>query len=184
MKKIFVVTCIIVVCWGCDGNQLPSDVLPPETMRAVMWDLIRSGEFLEAFVIYKDTSADNTAPGVFWYRQVYKMHNVTEGQFRKSYAYYKAHPQLMKDVLDSLTKMKPFQPKDTAGGKADNIKADSIRKDSAEKLPPITIEDSMKKKDTSISRKKASSLAPGQRKKFIDSLRRRKNFKSGVPLPD
>jgi predicted type IV restriction endonuclease len=149
-----------------------------------MWDLIRSGEFLEAFVIYKDTSADNTSPGVAWYRQVYSMHNITEEQFRKSYAYYKAHPQLMKDVLDSLTKMKPFQPKDTASVKADSIKTDSIRRDSARKLPPIAIEDSMNKKGTSINRKKASTLTSAQRRKFIDSLRRRKNFKPGTPLPD
>lgn len=194
MRKTVVITLLIIACYSCGGDRRPADVLPPAQMRAVMWDLIRAGEFLEAFVIYKDTSADNTSPGVAWYHQVYKMHGITEAQFRKSYAYYKAHPQLMKDMLDSLTKMKPMERKDTAHARVDSaarldslrkdsINRDSVKKDSAVVAPVPAPEESIKPPTPNIRDKKMSTMSPLQRRKFIDSVKRKRKLMPAGPLP-
>jgi len=146
-------------------------------------------------VIYKDTSADNTSPGVAWYHQVYKMHGISEAQFRKSYAWYKLHPQLMKDMLDSLTKMKPMERKDTAHARVDSaarldslkkdslakdsIGRDAVKKDSAKVAP----EESIKPPTPNIRDKKMSTMSPLQRRKFIDSVKRKRKLMPAGPLP-
>jgi hypothetical protein len=65
--------------------------------------MISAGEFVNAFVIYKD-SIDKTAESQKRYGHVFQMHKITKAQFDKSWLYYRQHPAQMRPILDSLSK--------------------------------------------------------------------------------
>ncbi len=91
-----------------DKNKRPQDILPKDKMREVLWDVMRTGEYLYTHVLYKDTAMDKAAQSQLWYEKIYQLHNISAGEFKKSYDWYKKHPQLMQEILDSITKIEPF----------------------------------------------------------------------------
>lgn len=105
MKKclLFGLICSIFFCCT-DKNKTPEGVLSEKKMREVIWDMTRTAEFLNGFVFNKDTSLDKIAESEKWYNKVYQLHKTTKEEFERSYSYYQAHPDLMKELLDSLSK--------------------------------------------------------------------------------
>jgi hypothetical protein len=98
---------IFIAAWmlglaSCSSRQVPDDVLEPEKMEAVVWDMIQAGEFLNGFVLFRDTFFNNVQESRRWYDKVYELHQISQEDFIRSYEYYKNHPKLMKRVFDSL----------------------------------------------------------------------------------
>jgi hypothetical protein len=111
MKKMSFALILLAGFLSCtDKNKLPDDVLPQRKMQAVMWDMIRAGDFLNNYVLYRDTTIDKIAESQKWHEKVFSIHQITREQFDKSYAYYRTHPQLMKAVMDSISKIKVETP--------------------------------------------------------------------------
>jgi Domain of unknown function (DUF4296) len=118
MRKLAFLFYIAVFVPACSHkNKIPAGILPKEKMEAVLWDLVRAGEFLEGYVFTRDTAIDKAATGVEWYENIYRLHKTNKATFEKSYAYYRDHPALMKEVLDSLNK-KQITPSGPPGQKA------------------------------------------------------------------
>jgi hypothetical protein len=108
-----------------DKNKIPKDILPQEKMQAVLWSMINAGEFLNGYVL-KD-SVDKAAESSKVYGQVFQIHRISKAEFDKSYLYYRQRPELMKTILDSLSKrqtpaIEPVQKKQ------DTLRNDSMRK--------------------------------------------------------
>lgn len=111
MKKLSFLLVLLAGIIACsDKNKLPKDVLPQPKMQAVMWDMIRAGDFLNNYVFYRDTSVDKIAESQKWNEKIFQIHHITREQFNKSYDYYQRHPQLMKAVMDSISKIKVEAP--------------------------------------------------------------------------
>ena len=129
MKKIVFLFCFTAFFLACSDNDgVPKGILPKAKMQEVLWDLIRAGEFVDGYI--KDTAGSKTNIALDWYDRVYKLHNTTESEFKKSYTYYKEHPALMKEVLDSLGKKQLNQPVDSTAIKPDSaniVKPDSLQ---------------------------------------------------------
>ena len=90
---------------SCKGKKtVPSGILPPRKMQAVLWDMMRADQFLTNFVLNRDSSLNKTAESIKLYQQVYSIHQVSEKEFQKSFSYYRAHPSLFKAVMDSISK--------------------------------------------------------------------------------
>ena len=107
MKKPVLVFLPFIFLISCkDKNQIPKDVLPKEKMQEVLWSMINAGEFLNAYV-FKD-SVDKVAESSRIYGQVFQVHHITREEFDKSYSYYREHPELMKVILDSLSKKQTY----------------------------------------------------------------------------
>ena len=105
MRKCFIYCLLVFLACACsDKDQLPKGVLHQQQMREILWDMIRAGEFLNAFVINKDSSVNKVAESEKWYNKIYQMHKTSKAEFEKSYHYYSDHPDLMKELLDSLSK--------------------------------------------------------------------------------
>src|SRR3990170_4802307 len=126
MRKLVLIFLSFSFLLSCsDKNKLPKGVLPKQKMQEVTWDMIRTGEFLNGFVLYKDTAIDKVAESQKWYNKVYQIHKITKADFEKSYAYYRDHPVLMKELLDSLSKKQiPVKPP----GQGTQISKDSLNK--------------------------------------------------------
>src|ERR1044071_2605830 len=104
MKRALTIIGILCVLYSCSGgSEVPKDILPPKKMQAVLWDMISAGEFVNAFVIYKD-SIDKSAETLKRYGQVFQLHKITKDQFDKSWLYYRQNPEKMRPLLDSLSK--------------------------------------------------------------------------------
>ena len=106
-KSVFVFLPFIFLVSCKDKNQIPKGVLPEEKMQEVMWSMIYAGEFLNAYVLNKD-SVDKVAESSRIYGQVFQVHHITREEFDKSYSYYREHPELMKVILDSLSKKQTY----------------------------------------------------------------------------
>lgn len=132
MSKLIFSFSILLFLFSCkDKDELPKGVLPKKKMQEVLWDMVRAGEFLNGFVLYKDTAANKAAISQAWYERIYKLHKITKKDFDNSYAYYQKHPVLMKEMLDSLSKKQvPVkQPVQDSTAKKDSLAArDSIQK--------------------------------------------------------
>ncbi|WP_276500457.1 DUF4296 domain-containing protein [Terrimonas pollutisoli] len=132
MRKFLLVGLIFPIVFSCSNkDKLPAGILSRQKMREVVWDMSRTAEFLNGFVFNKDSSIDKIAESEKWYNKVYQLHKTTKKEFERSYSYYQSHPDLMRELLDSLSKktMPIRPPKPT---KDSTILSDSIKK----RIPP------------------------------------------------
>jgi len=107
MKRLLFPLFPLIIISSCKNkNELPKDILPREKMQEVLWSMILAGEYLNGYVLIKD-SVDRVAESSKWYNKVFQVHQITQEQFDKSYTYYREHPALMKVILDSLVKKQP-----------------------------------------------------------------------------
>lgn len=169
MRKLFALIGIFLFSLGC-GEKRPADVLPQDKFQDVMWDMIKAGEFLDGYVLFKDTTLDKSATITAWYNKVYQIHSITKAQFEKSYAYYQDKPKVMKEMLDTLSKRqltvadtgsKPIHPDSIAA----RALPDSVPAAASSSAPAL--------KTTPSSTTIPGNLPPRSRKQnFIDSIRR------------
>jgi hypothetical protein len=118
---------------GCGRkDKVPNGILPQKKMQAVMWDMMRADQFLADYVLNKDTSLKKQNESIQLYQKIFLIHNIKKEVFQKSFSFYKNHPDLMKAIMDSISKM-PLVTVDTMKQKmkTDSLlhKTDTIRKD-------------------------------------------------------
>ena len=123
------ITSIVLFAACASKDQLPDGILSRPQMQAVMWDMVRMGEFLNGFVLYKDSSINKAAESEKWYNKVYETHKINKEQFDRSYAYYEKHPLLLKDILDSLSR-KQVIPKTAPASASSNADTGSSKSSS------------------------------------------------------
>ena len=87
--------------FSCKESSAPADVLKPEKMKAVMWDLMLAGETADYFV-NADSSLRREDEHQQLYGQVLSIHKVTKPVFVKSLRWYQSRPDLFKPIVDSL----------------------------------------------------------------------------------
>ena len=104
MRSFFIVTFLFLVLSCSNKDKAPEGVLPKQKMREVIWDMIRAGEFLQNYVFARDSTIDKVAESQKWHEKIYQIHKTDKATFEKSFAYYKAHPLLMKEMLDTLAR--------------------------------------------------------------------------------
>ncbi|MEO5561979.1 MAG: DUF4296 domain-containing protein [Chitinophagaceae bacterium] len=173
MKKLLLLSSLLSVSVfffipACSNkDKLPKDILSKQQMENVLWDLVKSGEFLESYVLSKDTSSEKGSKAYEWYEHVFSIHKTTRAVFVKSYTWYQQHPPFMKEVLDSLSNKPTFVRNLTHADSLaikDSILKDSILKDSTMKRDSIV-------KDSAF---KPPLVLPGQKRPVfnIDSIRK------------
>jgi uncharacterized protein DUF4296 len=102
MRRLITVCFIIVCVSGCKNKDgIPSGILGKDKMQAVWWNVIQANS-LTIQVIKKDTTKNTLIENAKLQKQVFDTYNITREDFYNSYSWYKAHPQLMAEVLDSM----------------------------------------------------------------------------------
>lgn len=109
------VTVSLISCGSKD--EIPSIILKPDKMQAVLWDVIKAQAFTDQY-IKKDTSKNMEKENLKMQQEIFAIHHVSKEEFYKSYDYYKINTGLLNQMLDSIIvqgernkkiKMKPFQ---------------------------------------------------------------------------
>lgn len=111
--------------------------MPREKMDSVLWDMLRAGEFINGYVQATDTGAARGSKSVAVYEEVLRVHKITRQQFDESFAWYRAHHDQMKRLLDTLAK-RPYT------GDSTGVKRTDAGKDSL--LPALKGTDSLLKR--------------------------------------
>lgn len=160
-------------------------ILDKPQMQSMIWDMMLADEFATGY-LYNDTALILKDERLKLYKDVFRIHNVSQKNFTDSYRYYSARPDLMKELFDSLAaqgereKKMLYLPKDSIPGKGAAM--DSARKAfKADSLAGVLKTDSLKaafkadslkatlKADSLKAKLKADSL---KAKLKADSLRR------------
>jgi hypothetical protein len=102
LKSILIIVLIGLCFASCkDKNALPAGILNREKMQSVLWDVIRAGAFTNTF-IKKDSTKNLVLEDAKLQNEAFAVNHVTKDEFYASYDYYKLHPELMADLLDSI----------------------------------------------------------------------------------
>jgi hypothetical protein len=94
--------CMLMTSACSDKNSVPSDVLPHEKMEAVMWDVIQSEQYSANYLIKDSAHLDLKLENLRMYDEIFRLHQTSREQFRKSYQYYMGRADLAQTLFDSL----------------------------------------------------------------------------------
>ena len=90
--------------WACSGTPpVPKNVLPPEKMGAVLYDVIRADEMAD-FLQTNDSTYRIFSKRASLYDTIFRLHAVNKQAFQQSLNYYQGRPDILKSILDSLQK--------------------------------------------------------------------------------
>lgn len=107
MIKLPFAIIVIVFLLSCkSGSGVPDDVLPPKKMQIVLRDMMRADLFLNDYVLSRDSDLNKDSTRINTYSQVLQLNQVTKSNFQKSLEYYKHHPSMLENILDSIGKVK------------------------------------------------------------------------------
>jgi hypothetical protein len=105
MKTIFCLL-IPVIFFSCvNGDDPPSNIIQPEEMKAVLWDVIRA-QSLAHETARKDSMVNEAIKTKELSQKVFQIYNIDSAYFNKSYNWYISHPPVLKLIFDSLYSQK------------------------------------------------------------------------------
>jgi Domain of unknown function (DUF4296) len=111
MRILFFLLITAVLITGCTKkNRIPSNVLSPAKMQAVLWDMMRADQFLTDYVFARDTSKNKEKESIRMYEQIFVFHKINKEEFTKSFAFYRSHPLHLQVIMDSISKRKGEAP--------------------------------------------------------------------------
>ena len=101
------VVLVVILCWavgmGCSNkNSVPKGILPMDKMEQVMWDMAQADQYAALYLAKDSAHSDRKAETMRLYAEVFRLHEVTPEEFRKSYHYYLDHPELNQLLFDSV----------------------------------------------------------------------------------
>lgn len=103
MTRLLLLVLFVCCVISCNRKERPEDVLSEDKMEKVIWDVVQADEFVQNFVLKDSNKINVTAERNKLYEQVFKLHNTSREQFKKSYDYYVAHPGQVRRIFDSLS---------------------------------------------------------------------------------
>jgi hypothetical protein len=83
-------------------TEIPKDIIPPDSMRRIMKDIIIAGEYSEQFVSKDSTRPDKKKANQELFDAIFKIHHTTREEVKKSLSFYESRPDLNKKIFDSL----------------------------------------------------------------------------------
>lgn len=128
MKNIPYLIIAFFACVSCGNkNKVPSEIIQPEKMELILWDVVRS-QALSAEEARKDSTINEIAQTKVLAQKVFKIHNITYAEYDKSYKWYTNHPDIMKILLDSLSNHIQEENKEDFKEKHEPLKLNNLKK--------------------------------------------------------
>ena len=92
---------VLLLLFSCTNKtQVPKNILPPEQMQKILLDLMEADELIGKKAV--DSVISDSFSRSVVYKAVFTQHKTNKDVFKKSFAFYESHPQLLKVVLDSI----------------------------------------------------------------------------------
>lgn len=94
---------LIIAGTGCANQKTAGTaIIPEQKMTKVLWDMIQVDEFSNVYLV-TDSLRDPKIERMKLYKQVFRLHQVSEKDFFSSYRYYADRPDVMKELFDTLS---------------------------------------------------------------------------------
>jgi hypothetical protein len=104
LPAVLVLASVLLGGSGCaDKNTPPAGIFPREKMESVLWDMIQADQYSTLYLAKDSARIDRKTENLRLYEEVFRLHQVSRDEFRKSYQYYLDHPVLNQILFDSLT---------------------------------------------------------------------------------
>ncbi len=107
---LFSVACIMTSC-----RSHNHEILGIDTMKVVMWDMLKMDE-VYLRMLAKDSTAAKRKENIRLYEEVFALHHISKGQFDSSYKFYESHPVNFKLLIDSLNAFGTREKNRSLGG--------------------------------------------------------------------
>lgn len=102
IRFIAITTIIIFLSAGCTNQyKVPKNIIAPEKMEKILWDMIVADRYSGTFLI-KDSTKNLKEETFKLYEQVFSIHKINRDQFVKSFKFYLDRPDISRAMLDSL----------------------------------------------------------------------------------
>ncbi len=103
MSKRFLIgwLCALSTLAACNNPTVPRGILPPDSMKVMLWDMFRADE-LAANDVAADSALSLKKQTEHYYGQVLFIHKTDTKTFSESYRYYQKDPALFKALMDSV----------------------------------------------------------------------------------
>lgn len=103
MRSLFLISGLIFFFLTSCSNkdEVPKDILQPEKMKSVLWDMVRV-QNLSKEVTINDSLINNSVETKILTERVFQIYKIDSAIFENSYNWYLKHPVLMKRLMDSL----------------------------------------------------------------------------------
>jgi len=92
---------LLTVLISCSKKKANADILPPDKMEQVLWEQMKADAFTKEFLA-RDSSKDPVKENLILQEKIFQKYHTTRESFYKSYDWYLAHNDQMKDILDSV----------------------------------------------------------------------------------
>jgi len=137
MKNIFFLT-VLSFFISCSGkNKVPPEIIPPNKMQKVLWDVIRA-QALSSETARKDSTVNEIAETKVLTQKVFEIYKITSKAFDQSYNWYTNHPDVMRIVFDSLNAQKQRESQLQQKEKYQPLKSTPLKKlDSVKRINAI-----------------------------------------------
>jgi len=93
----------ILLAVGCSNkDKVPSDIIPRDKMEKILWDMVQADQYAAIYLIKDSAKVNVKTETLKLYEEVFRLHQVSRDEFRRSFAYYQQHPELTRNVFDSI----------------------------------------------------------------------------------
>jgi hypothetical protein len=112
---------------GCsDKDNIPPGIISRGEMEKVLWDMVEADQYSSLYLL-KDSARINVKTETQkLYQEVFRLHQITREDFRKSFQYYQEHPDLTRSVFDSLL------------ARGNRLRTESYSRPALTPKPPVT----------------------------------------------
>jgi hypothetical protein len=104
MRTVLLLMGVLIIIGCGNKNTIPPDVITPQKMQPILWDMMRADQFLSDYVFSRDSAIKKDSASIAYYSQVFAFHKVSKEAFQHSFSFYKNHPGFLKVIMDSLSK--------------------------------------------------------------------------------
>ncbi len=103
MKSLLFCWCafLLVLVQACGGKK-ENNILSPETMQAVLWDVLQADAFTQNYIKAKGSKNDSIENAGLQ-QKIFQLHKISRQDFYNSYNYYAARPEEIRRILDSIS---------------------------------------------------------------------------------
>ncbi len=104
MIRIIVSAWLVIFLLSCGDKSgvAKGKIISSDKMQEVLWDIFQADAFTEKYIKI-DTSKNAIVQNAALQQKVFELHKISRQDFNTSYNYYSTHPDLMRNLLDSIS---------------------------------------------------------------------------------
>lgn len=101
MRLLTTLLTIIFFTACSHSDKVPANILSPERMKPILWDMLAADQLVLSRDVGKTDSLKDLATNKF--EEVFAAHKISKETFYKSFRYYEEHPDVLKVLFDSVS---------------------------------------------------------------------------------